>query len=279
MNSIKIRSGKAVFMVFFVSFFLILSFPAAWAQSSFSQGEELFMQNRPQEALRFLEAAVLEDPAHVQAFLYLGIAYLQLNRLDDAIETYRRILPRAGMETARVAFNLGNAYFMQGNHELAGQYFSRAIEADPAHAPARLNRANALVRTGELADALVDYEIYLSLQPLSPQRSQVERIMGFIREEFAAAERQRIEAEERQRIAAEQAARAAEEAARVAEEAARAAEEAARAAELAAIAEAERRRRLLEEVAGSLLSATELSTALSIGSEEVEEFYGEFEME
>jgi len=201
------------------------------------------MQNKPQEALRFLESAVSEDPAHVQAHLYLGIVYLQINRVDDAIALYGKILPNGGIETARIAYNLGNAYYVKGDSALARQYYTRAIEADPEYASAYLNRANALVKSGQLKDALPDYEVYLSLEPGSPKREQVVRLIAFIQDEFAAAERRRIMAEE------------------------------------AAKAEAERRRRLLQEVTDSLQAAAEDSKGLSAGKEDVQDYDSEFELE
>ena len=261
----------AVFRGFFGLFLLILVIPAG-AQSDFTRGEELFRQNRPQEALRFLESAVSEDPAHVQAFMYLGIVYLQLSRVDDAIKTYSKILPRGGDETAKIAFNLGNAYFAKGDHVLARDYYTQAIREDPSYASAYLNRANALVKNGELADAVADYEEYLSLEPGSGKREQVIKLIAFIREEFAAVDRRRIMAEE--------AARAAELARVRAEEAARAEAERRRIeAEEAARIEAERRRRLLQEVTESLQAAAEDSKGLSAGTEDVQDYDSEFELE
>ncbi|MDR1862489.1 MAG: tetratricopeptide repeat protein, partial [Treponema sp.] len=208
------------------------------AQNAFARGEELFMQNKPGEALEFLEAAALEDPAHVQAFLYLGIAYQQLDRLDDAIAAYRKILPRAGIETARVAFNLGNAYFAKGSVSFARQYYSQAIDADSAHGSAYLNRANTLIKTGELKEAIADYESYLALEPHSAKRPQIEKLIAFIRDEFAAEERRRIQAEEAARL------------------------------------EAERKQRLLDEVSASLQAAAEESKGLSSGTEDVQGYEG-----
>jgi tetratricopeptide (TPR) repeat protein len=214
-----------------------------FAQSNFNRGEELFMQNKPREALVFLELAVAEDPAHVTAFHYLGRVYEQLGRIDEAIAAYRKILPRAGAEAARIAFNLGNAYFMKGNMVFAEQFYTQALAEDPVFAPAYLNRANTRVKAGTLKDAVTDYELYLSLEPRSPKRPDIERLMAFIREEFAAEERRKLLAEE------------------------------------AARAEAERRRRLLEEVTASLQSAADESQGLSTGAEGVQDYEGEFELE
>ena len=288
------NSAKAVFHTCLVLFLLVLGLPVLQAESSFARGEELFLQNRPQEALRYLEAAVSEDPAHVQASLFLGITYLQLNRLDDAIAAYRRILPRGGIETARIAFNLGNVYFLQGDNLLARQYFTHAIEANPMFASAYLNRANSFVRTGDLADAIRDYRLYLSLSPNSPQREQILRLISFIQEEFAAEEERRIIAEEMARRAEEMARLEEErqiEAARVEAERLEilAREEAERLETLARIEaerletlareEAERRRRLLAEVSQSIQAAIEGTTGLSAGAEGLQDFDIEFELE
>ena len=252
--------------------FLLITVPGLNAQTSFERGEELFMQNKPQEAMKFLEAATAEDPAHVQAFIYLGIVYTQVNRIDDAIDTYRKILPRGGDETARIAFNLGNAYFVKGDPALAVQYYSQAVEADPSYTSAYLNRANAKVKNGELSAAIDDYGTYLDKEPGSPKREQIVKLIAFIREEFAAADRRRIMAEE--------AARAAELSRIRAEEAARAEAERRRIeAEEAARAEAERRRRLLMEVTESLQAAAEDSRGLSAGTEDIQDYDSEFELE
>jgi tetratricopeptide (TPR) repeat protein len=219
------------------------------------------MANKPQEALGFLEAAIVQDPAQIRAYLYLGIIYQQLGRTDDAVAVYRKVLPRAGDEAARVAFNLGNIYFRLENTEYAEEFYTQAISADSAYGPAYLNRANLRVKKGELAEALPDYDLYLSLEPRSPKRPQIEQLCALIRAEFAAEERRRILAEE--------------EAAR---ERARAEAEAERQRVLAEEAEA-RRRALLQEVSASLQSAAEETRGASAGIENVQAYDGEFEME
>ena len=235
MNSVK------TVILSFLFFFACL--PAIWAQNSFARGEELFMQNKPQEALPFLETAVTEDAAHVQAFIYLGIAYQQLNRLDKAIDVYNRILPRGGTQTARIAYNLGNVYFAMGDTVMARRFYTQAIDFDPSYASAYLNRANTLVKSGELLDAITDYEAFLSREPLSPKRNDITRLIAFIQEEYASAELRRLMEEEAIR------------------------------------AEQERRRRLLEEVSGSLQAAAEEAKALSAGSEDMQDFDSEFELD
>jgi tetratricopeptide (TPR) repeat protein len=227
---------------------VILAFPLA-AQSNFTKGEGLFMRNQPAEALPILAAALEEDPANIKAYLYLAVVLLQLNRSDDAIATYLKVLPRGGVETSQIAYNLGNVYYSKGNTTMAARYYTEAITSDPANASAYLNRANVLVRSGSLKEALSDYEYYLTLEPHSAKRPQIEQLVAFINEEFAAAERQRI-LEEQRRLEAEALAKA----------------------------EAERKQRLLEEVSASLQAAAEETQGLSAGSEGMLNYEGEFEL-
>lgn len=225
---------------------LLLFFLAAaglGAQTAFKEGEDLFLRNKPGDALPRLETAVREDPANVQAAFYLGLAYYQLNRLDEAIQTLRKVLPKAGDRQAIIASHIGDIYFHKGAAAFADQYYSQAIQADPAYAVAYLNRANARVRAGSLKDASSDYTTYLSLEPTSPKRPEIERILSLIAEGFAAEERQRVAAEE------------------------------------ASKAEEEKRQRLLNEVSASLQAAAEETKGLSAGSEDVMQYDGEFVLE
>ncbi len=222
---------------------LVFTAFAGAQNSTFKQGEELFMRNKPQEAVTPLEAAFYEDPANIQAALYLGIAYQQLSRPEDAIAVLRKALPRAGTRLPLVAFNLGNAYFFKGSASFAEQYYTQAIQGDPNYASAYLNRANSRLRTGALADAVVDYDAYLVLEPSSPKRPQIEQVLALIRQEFAAAERREAASAEQARL------------------------------------EAERRQRLLDEVSASLQAAAEETQGVQAGSEAVQNYDGEFILE
>ena len=214
-----------------------------WAQTDFNKGEELFLQNKPAEAVTYLEKVVAGDPAFVKAALYLGITYQQLGKFDEAIAVYKKILPRAGNQAALISYNLGNVYFSKGNASFAEQYYTQAIGLDPAYASAYLNRANTRVKNGNFAEGITDYQEYLALDPSSPKRPQIEALISFINDEVAAEEQRKL------------------------------------IAEAAAKAEAERRQRLLDEVSASLQAAAEETQGLSSGSENVEGYEGEFELE
>jgi tetratricopeptide (TPR) repeat protein len=250
----------------FVPCLLFLFAGALGAQTDdFERGEALFMQNKPREAQVFLERTTIQDPSNVKAFLYLGIVYQQQDMPDEAIATYRKILPRAGSETARIAYNLGNAYYTKGAAVFAEQYYTQAIEADPTYASAYLNRGNTRIKNGALQSAIPDYELFLTLEPHSPKRPQIEQLMAYIREEAAAEEQRKIQAAELVERQKKQAAEAAERQRIAAENAAKEA--------------AERRQRMMEELSASLQSAAGETRGLSAGSEDVLGYEGEFELE
>jgi tetratricopeptide (TPR) repeat protein len=238
----------------------------------FVRGEELFIRNMPAEALPFLEKAFVADQTDLEGALYLAMCYEQLDKLDEAITIYRRILPTGGDESARIAFNLGNIYFKKGSNSSAEQFYTQAIRTDPAFASAYLNRANTRIKTASLRDALGDYERYLYLEPQSPKRPQIERLIGLIQEEFASEEIRRLMAEESARAAEETRRLAAEEAARVETERRLAAEESIR-------VEAERRQRVMDEVSASLQAQAEEGEGVSAGAENLSGYEGEFELE
>jgi len=171
-----------------------------FAQTNLKRGEELFMQNNPGQAVTFLERAFAEDQTNVTACLYLGYVYEQLGRVDEAIAIYRRILPNAGELSANVATNLGNLYFNRGNYEEAERWYTQSIDKNPSYSQAFLSRGNTRIKSGNLLNAISDYEQYITLVPQDIQRSNIEQVISVIRAEIAVEEmKKQIAAEEEAR--------------------------------------------------------------------------------
>lgn len=209
----------------------------------FAKAEDAFLRNKPQDAIPMLEKVITEDPANIKASLYLGIAYQQVKRWDDAIALYKKLLNRSGVDAAQIAYNLGNVYFSKGSAAFAEEYYTLAIQKNESYSSAYLNRANARIKTGNLAAAVNDYTTYLTLEPASPKRPQIEQLLALIQSQFAAEEQKKKEAEAQ------------------------------------AKAEEERRKRLLEEVSASLQAASEETKGLQAASESVQSYDGEFILE
>ncbi|PKL25505.1 MAG: hypothetical protein CVV47_05465 [Spirochaetae bacterium HGW-Spirochaetae-3] len=203
--------------------------------SDFSErGIKLFMENKPQEAAPVLEMAAKESGADEKVFLYLGIAYQQLSRWDDAIATFRKGLVSSIQYRHQFLFNIANSYFSQGRNAFALEYYDQALAAKDDYPQAYLNRANTKMRLGDHPGAVSDYSLYLSLDPASPQSSEIRRLLDLLGTKAAEADRLKAEAEARK------------------------------------LAEERARQAMLDEVSRSLLEAAESTTNLSAGSGDVQ---------
>ncbi|MBO5731646.1 MAG: tetratricopeptide repeat protein [Treponema sp.] len=261
---------------------------SSFASDAYETGYNLFSTNKPAEAIPYLESALTDVAVPPAVYIYLGIAYYQTGKYAESLDIFKRGLSASGTNKRIIAFNAGNSAYAMRDYATAEEMFSLASVADPAYAAPVLNRANARLSQDKLQEALEDYQRYLVLDPYSSQRAEVEAIIRALQGEMVYREQEkerivqeekrmkeeaaRIEAEN-QRIAEEKAEAARQEAARL--EAERAAEEARLAAQREA--EAERRRRLLEEVAASLQDTE--TTGMNAGSEGVIEYEYESELD
>ncbi len=162
------------------------------AVDSLAQGETLFRQNKPLEALPFLEEAILVDTALPAAYNYLGLTYTQLRQFDKAIETFIKGIDVPNADTALLYFNAGNAAFSAGNFPRAVELYTFSFDSNNAYAKAILNRANAYLRQLSLKPAYDDYSLYLVLEPTTEQRLQIEQLLAILETDIMSQEMLKI---------------------------------------------------------------------------------------
>jgi len=83
-------------------------------------------------AISLLEGWTRKDPGNWQAFTCLGAACAQVRRFDTAVIAFRRAVqlkPRA----ANLRYNLGRAYDLSGNLIQALHEYECAMRIDPAY--------------------------------------------------------------------------------------------------------------------------------------------------
>ena len=235
-------------------------FAAAVAQSLFAQekreGMRLFEQNKPAEAIAFLEADIASGNPLAEEYNYLGLSYYQIGNYEKSVEAFKKGTNVGGTNKKLLYFNMGNSYFALQNWQAALDSYAMSAVADSAYAAPLLNKANVEIKLDKLAEAVGDYKRFLLLRPDDEQRPKIERIIALIEGELAArAERERLAAEEAERIKKEEVRLAQEKAERERLAAQQRAEE------------EERRRKMLEEIAGSLRDGGE-TTNMSAEAEE-----------
>jgi tetratricopeptide (TPR) repeat protein len=179
--------------------FTALASLSAFASNAFDEGERLFRENKPLEALPFLEKAILETGTDERAWLYLALSYQQLGRLDDASSILRKGLGQSIRFKSLFYYDLGNVFALQGKNSFAADMYTQALEIDATYAPAILNRANARMAFKDYGGARDDYWQFLQIEPGSPQRGNIEELLKRLDAGIAETERVAAEAEARKK--------------------------------------------------------------------------------
>ena len=296
-------------LILFLLYFTGFSFAQA-SKTSDSEGEKLFKQNKPQEAIPVLEEEIAAETASAQAYNFLGLAYYQLGEYEKSVEVFSKGLKVSGTNKKILSYNQGNSYYLLQDFESAVKSYGLTLSADPNYSDAVLNRANSYLMLNDFVRAKSDYEKYLELEPENEQKESIQMLVAMLGSEIelqeeeariAQAEAERLAEEERlmqeelerqrleqERIAEEERKErerleeeARKERERLEEEAriAREKEEAEqrRIEEEKRAAEAERRRKLLEDVANSLQDTN--STNMTAGSEDILDYDFESELD
>ena len=258
----KLNNHKSLFFMF-ILFFLAIIFAYS---DAFSEGEQYFKTNKPEQAIPFFEQAILSETVSPSVYNFLGLSYYQVGKYQQSLDTFIKGTTKDGTNKRILYYNAGNTAFAMGNYELSEQYFSFSFAADNKFSSALLNRANTKMKLDKLQEASDDYTQYLVIEPNSEQRPSIEKIIALIAGELKLREEEKIAREQEElRLKEEQARIAAEmEKLRIEQE------------KQAAI-EAERRKKLLEDIAASLQSAD--STNMSAGTDGVMEYEYESELD
>lgn len=256
-----------------ILFFFILPF----FSYSESNGEKLFSNNKPKEAITSLEKEIAAGEISSHTYNFLGLSYFQLGEYQKSIDVYEQGMKSPITSKKILLYNEGNSYFALKNYEESIKCYSLALVSDPLYTKVYLNRANAYVHSNSLDMAINDYSKYLTLEPEDPQKENIMSLIDLLKAEINRQEEQkkieeaqRIQREkeeqlmkeelERQRVEKEKE----EEAQRIVEEQKRA-------------EEAERRKKMLEDVANSLQNTD--STNMSSGAEDIIDYEHESELD
>ena len=119
-------------------------------QEKFAQAMQALNRADFPAAIEWLAEVVVEDASNGEAWLHLGVCYLETRRPDLALEALERAV-RAAPGDPTVHYVLGNACGTLGRMERARDCYRRALEIDPHHAKAEefLMRTESLLESRE----------------------------------------------------------------------------------------------------------------------------------
>jgi tetratricopeptide (TPR) repeat protein len=124
------------------------------AASAFPAGESAMLANaclengRPQDALRYAEEAVAEDPTFGYAWLVLGNALLVNERYGEALTAFCKAL-NFEPQSLRARNNLAVALEKLGRFQEAAQVYLDVLNRNPSDPRANANLAMLLLRSGD----------------------------------------------------------------------------------------------------------------------------------
>ena len=163
---------------------LALSAAAGCDQQSGNQpiqrqsGAPIYMEQQIHDLSNILE----KDPENMAALIKLGNAYFDSNRCSQAISMYMRTL-KIDPANANVRVDMGTCQRRVGRPDLALEAFNKAIEYQPRHAYAHLNKG--VVLSGNMnrpEEAIEAFETFLDIAP-------ADRNSPIIREEIGKLKR------------------------------------------------------------------------------------------
>ena len=128
--------------------------------------EYLHDQNREDEAIQHLRAALAIRPDDLLSNLYAGAHEKNHGNLDSALEHFQLVADNAVKPRLRAQANteLGFVYLKKGDVEKAKRYFEISLQAVPNQAPVMIDLGVLAVRAGDLPEALRQFRHAVSLQ-------------------------------------------------------------------------------------------------------------------
>ncbi|MBR1640448.1 MAG: tetratricopeptide repeat protein [Treponema sp.] len=164
-----------------------------------SQGEKLFKENNPADAVQVLENEISNGIVSENSYNFLGLGYYQLGEYEKSIKAFQRGLDVQPGNSKILSYNQGNSYFALKDYKAAVECYSRALAAEPDFSEALLNRANSLLMADQLRPARGDYTSYLEKNPEDAQKERISQLIAAIDEELARREEEERLAREREK--------------------------------------------------------------------------------
>ncbi len=112
--------------------------------------------------------SLVEKQPSATVFLHRGIAFLQLDQLDEAQSDFEEAI-RRGTKEGAVYINLGNVLQRRGLIQQSLVNYSKGIELAPDMALPLVERSSVLMEMKQFQEAAADLERAITLEPTSPE--------------------------------------------------------------------------------------------------------------
>ena len=124
-------------------------------------------QRNPDEAVEAFKKGLVSNPHDGQGWFLLGYIYWDQDKLDEAIEAWKKAAAAkaAKTELAGAWLALGNAYHRQGKRDEAIQAFRKCLEIDPQRASVWYALGVSFLDAGSVAEAIGALKKAAAIEP------------------------------------------------------------------------------------------------------------------
>jgi len=125
--------------------------PALKDNEELEKGKRLLQADKPEESLPHFQTFASANPESAQAYFFLGTAYSETEKFDDAINALEKAIKLAnkrGYDSAQFHVNLGNCYLQRDRIDESIAQFHTAEQIMPNEERAHLNMARAYLEKG-----------------------------------------------------------------------------------------------------------------------------------
>ncbi len=138
-----------------------------FALDATEKGWQFFNNGDLETALKRFHQATILDPVFAPGYYGKAYVYSFQNKLDLAIENYRKTIELADPPFTHAYGNLGLALMMSGEEQEGFKMVQKALEIDPNNGEAHISLTNyyCFEKNGELARDHLDKAISLGVEP------------------------------------------------------------------------------------------------------------------
>jgi lipopolysaccharide biosynthesis regulator YciM len=141
------------------------AFRAKYARALVSRGDYLQREGKGKKARIAYKEAHKVDESRVDTWVKIGDSYLQENRVDDAIKSWRTLTEISPRSSHLVIDRLSKSLFDLGKYNAIGGILEGILEKDPDNRDAALALADLNVKKGNYGRAEEYYQRVLAVEP------------------------------------------------------------------------------------------------------------------
>jgi tetratricopeptide (TPR) repeat protein len=158
---------------------ILEQFPSAYI-INFSIGNSYFQMENYEEAEMYYQKVLENDPDYTHALIGVGNCHMNRGNTEEAIQWYGKI-DFANIDDPIVLYNVGTVFYNNSQYEEALKYYKRSVEIQKDFLDSRYQLGLVYLALGNNAEAIAEFEAYLTYDADSPKAAQVKGFLEYLK--------------------------------------------------------------------------------------------------